>query len=195
MEYNGLSGEQAQDVAKLLAEAEREREKAEELPDRILYSSVLENMVLEFDSALKDKNFIKLFDLEKICQKYDQRYIDTGNKKIIDVYPDMDELKQVFIESLDPEKVRAKFNPLLDEFDAHGTRVHDTFFETAIRLHSSALRGFVGHRSSPAEKSFYEIRKKCLLALKHEHQRNLDRAVGYEKKKSKSKKKEQEISR
>lgn len=195
MEYSGLSNKEEQDFEKLLDSVARMREESEKLPGRILYSSVLENMALEFNSALKNKDFITLFDLESICQKHDEEYYGPGKVKNINLYPSMEDLKQIFIESLDPENVRSKYNSILPELEAHGTRVHDTLFETAIRLHSRNLGSYFGHASNFAEKNFYETRKKCLLALKHEHQRNLDRAMGYEKKKSPSKGKKQEISR
>lgn len=148
MEYSSLSSKEAQDIEKLIESAARAREESEKLPERILYSSVLENMASEFNSALKDKDFITLFDLESLCQKHDEEYYGPGKVKNINFYPSMDDLKQIFIESLDPEKVRSKYNPILDELKAHGTRVHDTLFETAIRLHSKNLGSYFGHTSN-----------------------------------------------
>lgn len=194
MEYNGLNDERALIIANRLATGELGREKSEKQSGRRLYTSVLEEITSEFNTALKDKNFIMLFDLEKVCQKHDKEYLNVSKDKTIKSYVGIDQLKQIYIDALDPEKVRSNYSRILGELKEQGSRVQDSVFETSIRSQTRVLGNYMSPRLSFAEKNFYETRQKCLLALKQEHQRNLDRAMGYEKK-SHSKEKDQEISR
>lgn len=190
-----MNDERALIIANRLATGELGREKSEKQSGRRLYTSVLEEITSEFNTALKDKNFIMLFDLEKVCQKHDKEYLNVSKDKTIKSYVGIDQLKQIFIDALDPEKVRSNYSRILGELKEQGSRVQDSVFETSIRSQTRVLGNYMSPRLSFAEKNFYETRQKCLLALKQEHQRNLDRAMGYEKKKSHSKEKDQEISR
>lgn len=195
MAMNGLNDKDIKRFAKGLAAGERVRALAEEEANRKAYSKALDGLTAEFRDALVERNYIKLFDLEIVCQKHDKEFLNIDKEKTLKGILGIEELKKMFVESLDPARVKEKYSPSIEALNAHGTRVHDTIFETAIRSQSRILGGYIGHRSNNSEKSFYETRQDCLLAIKQEHQRNLDRAFGFDKTKEKPREKEQGLSR
>lgn len=195
MELNGLNDSQAEIIAQWLAAAETMRIEAEKQPERQAYSKALHKTQIEFEEALRDNNYIKILDLEKVCQKHDTEFLNLDSEKAVKCMANLNQLTSLFIDGMDEEKVRKKYLPVLEDLKAHGTRVRDASFEAGIRAQSRIIGGCIGHRSNYAEKSLYETRQNCLLAIKQEHQRNLDRAFGFDKKKTHSKEKEQGLSR
>lgn len=149
----------------------------------------------QFEKYLGEKDFLKILDLEKKCQIHDAELLHLDNEKSLMHLVSLKRLTESFKEGMDEENVRKRYVPIMEAYKAQGTRPRDASFEIGIRSLCRYIGSCIGARSSLVEKSFYETRQKCLLALKQEHQRNLDRAMGYEKKKSPSKGKKQEISR
>lgn len=195
MESNGSNNNQSNDIALWLEAAEKFKEGAETQKLRRLYSRSLLAVQEEFEKNLEKKDFLQILNMEKICQKHDAEFLHLDSEKSVKCMANLNHLTALYMEGMDEEKVRNKYVPVIEALKAQGTRARDSTFEAGIRAQSRIIGECIGQRSNFAEKSLYETRQKCLLALKHEHQRNLDRAMGYEKKKSHSKEKDQEISR
>lgn len=195
MELNGLNDKQARGITQWLDAAEDFRVKSEAHHLRKTYSDFLLFVQEELEKYLKEKDFLKILDVEKLCQQHDAEFLHLDREKSAKCMANLNHLTALYMEGMDEEKVRNKYVPVMEDLKAQGTRPRDSAFEAGIRAQSRIIGECIGQRSNFAEKSLYETRQKCLLSLKQEHQRNLDRAMGYEKKKSHSKEKDQEISR
>lgn len=195
MALNGLSNKEKAVYSVQLASGKRLKNKAEKTVAYKTYLSIITELTTTFDKALKEKNFIKIFDLESVAQKHDAKYFSSNSQKSLEQYAGLQKLKEIFVDGLDPEKVRKQFLPSVEELNAVGVRVVDKVFATSIRSQSRSLAAFIGNRSTQAERDYYEKRQDCLIAIGREHQKNIDRAMGYEPAKSREQARDKGLSR
>ena len=190
MVMNGLTDNEKTYRLQLLSNGKRLKSKSDKSISAKAYSATLREMTSAFDNALKEKNFIKLLDLEAVAQKHDAEYFSHEPQKSLELYTNLNTLKKMFLDGLDPEKVQRQFLPSVEDLNAFNVRVIDRSFATLVRSQSRSLAAFFGNRSTQAERDYYEKRQDCLIAIGREHQKNIDRAMGY----SKDKKKDKELS-
>lgn len=195
MVMNGSNDKLKQTLTQWYISAEALRQEAETQHPRKAYSKIFMRIQKLFEQSLANRDFLKILNLEKHCQQLDAEFLNIDSEKATKWGDNLDRLTAFFKDGMDEEKVRNRYVPTMENYKAQGTRPRDANFEASVRAQSRFIGECYSYRSNFAEKSLYETRQKCLLALKQEHQRNLDRAMGYEKKKSHSKEKDQEISR
>lgn len=181
MADNGLNVEQELVSAGKLSLSEISREETWESNAAKVYSSILSSLESDIKNSIREKDYIKLFDLEEICQKHDARFSSIETEKAIDCMLWLVRAREAFIASADPAKIRASLMPDTETLERSGDapRIKDWHFEIAIRSIRRIISGFVGYRSSSVEKSFYETRKSALSEIKKAYQRNLDTALGF----------------
>lgn len=157
MELNGLNESQANDIAQWLDAAEEFRVESETQPSRKSYSQGLLQVQKLFEKYLGEKDFLKILDMEKICQKHDAEYLHLESEKATKCRVNLDRLTNTFKEGMDEEKVRSIYVPVMEDYNAQGTRPRDSQFEAGTRALSRFIGECIGHRSNFAEKNLYVV--------------------------------------
>lgn len=179
MEENGLTAN-PESLLKSLALSERLHEDAEKIsPERKAYSAILLSMVHEFEAAIKEKKYHHLFVLEKIAQEHDSAFHVADKEKTLQVFGAMDMLQKQFLECSDPERVKERFMPSIVRLKMQGTRMKDRAFDATENSVCGFINSFKSARCVPAENAYYAIRTECIKAVQKEHQRNIDRGLGF----------------
>lgn len=180
MAENGLSDKEKKDISKSLAISERLHAQAERIsPQRRAYSEIISILTKKFDTAVKSNNFDKVFELEKIAQEHDSAFHVADKEKTLQVFGAMDMLQKQFLECSDPERVKEWFMPSIVRLKMQGTRMKDRAFDATENSVCGFINSFKSARCVPAENAYYAIRTECIKAVQKEHQRNIDRGLGF----------------
>ena len=179
----GLKNKEQRKILRRLALSERFQEEAEKIsPERQAYSNILRSITKDFKKALEDKNYVKLFDLEKVSQEHDASFHAVDKEKTLQIFAAMDTFKQQFMDGMNPDKVREKFLPSIERLKMQDVRMKDKTFDLTANSIKGFINSFKSPRCVPAENGFYSIRADAIKALQQEHQRNIDVALGYDSK-------------
>lgn len=163
-----------------LASSERLHAAAERIsPQRRAYSEILLSIRKEFEKNLQEKDYIQLFELEKIAQEHDSAFHVADKEKTLQVFGAMDMLQKQFLECSDPERVKERFMPSIVRLKMQGTRMKDRAFDATENSVCGFINSFKSARCVPAENAYYAIRTECIKAVQKEHQRNIDRGLGF----------------
>ena len=166
-----------------LASSERLKQEAEKIcPERKAYSEILRVITKDFSTAMKDKDYASLFELEKLAQEHDAIYHSVDKEKTLQTFAAMDMLKQQFMDCSDPEKARSRFIPNIERLNMQGVRMKDKAFDATANSICGFINSFKSARCVPAENGFYSIRSDAITAIQKEHQRHIDQALGFETK-------------
>lgn len=180
---SGLTNKERRLLLKDLAISERLQKNAEKVsPERQGYSEILRSITKDFKEALKNKDYVKLFDLEKVAQEHDAAYHAVDKEKTLQIFAAMDTFKQQFLDGMKPDKVREKFLPSIERLKMQDVRMKDKAFDLTANSIKGFINSFKSPRCVPAENGFYSIRSDAIKALQQEHQRNIDVALGYDSK-------------
>ncbi|WP_221620371.1 MULTISPECIES: hypothetical protein [unclassified Desulfovibrio] len=133
----------------------------------------------EFEKNLQEKDYIQLFELEKIAQEHDSAFHVADKEKTLQVFGAMDMLQKQFLECSDPERVKERFMPSIVRLKMQGTRMKDRAFDATANSVCGFINSFKSARCVPAENAYYAIRTECIKAVQKEHQRNIDRGLGF----------------
>jgi len=141
-------------------------------------------MTERFDNSIKNNNYLMIFDLEEIAQEHDAEYHFAEKGKSKKSYSTLLEMKTRFLEFAEnPEKIKNRFGKEIENLKMEGKKMTDGAFVTS----SNSLRGFINSfkspRCTPSENAFYSIRASAIKMIQDEHQRNIDIALGYVKRK------------
>ena len=195
MVFSGSNDSIAQQATKRLSIAEWMKKEGEKNEFTQTYNRILAELTKDFEQALENKDYLTLFELEAVCQKHDKEHLKIDEQKSLKCFNTLKSLRDVFIEDKDPERVRQKYQLSIDTLNTQGARIIDDDFNRNVRSVSRIIGGCVGRRSTDEEKNLYGTRQQCLLAIAHEHQRDLDRAFGFDKVPKKLKDRDQGLSR
>ena len=178
--------------SKLIASV-RFKKKTENSRSSSIYSSILSDLTHDLERKINDKDFLGLIDLLVVSQKHDANFFPKRDNSSFDLVVAMENLKERYLEGLNPDKVKNKFSEIAEELKLQ--RVIDKNFATDVRSISRIIGGYTSPRLSYAENRYYETQQNALLAIGREHQKNIDRAMGYEPAKNKGQSKDKGISR
>ena len=173
--------------SKLIASV-RFKKRAENTKNNSIYSSILSDITHDIERSMNDKDFLGLMDLLIVSQKHDANFFPKRDNTSLDLVVAIENLKERYFEGLDPDKVKSKFSDIAEELKLQ--RVVDKNFATDVRSITRSIGSYISPRLSYTENRYYETQQNALLAIGREHQKNIDRAMGY----SRDKKKDKELS-
>lgn len=153
--------------------------------DRKAYSEFMMSSTQLYKEALKQNNCDEILLLEEVSQENEFRHDTSPNsqEKKLSFLNGLKAIKDFWEESKDPEKIRERFK--YDNIEVGNNKVKSGIVDSYIKSHSKKMFEYIGDNAVPAEKYYYGVRKEAMQFVHKEIQKNIDKALGYERGKGK----------